>query len=70
MLKDEYVSTKDFYNTGVRISYTKELSGLGFSVESNIGVKNLFNAYQNDFDVFENRDITLSTDLQNHEFFI
>ena len=53
---DKYVSTKDFYNTGVRISYTKELSRLGFSVESNIGVKNLFNAYQSDFDMFENRD--------------
>lgn len=53
---DEYVSTKDFYDMGVKISYTKKIDRLALAVQSNIGVKNLFNAYQSDFDLYKNRD--------------
>lgn len=44
----------NFFDLGAKLSYSVKLNGA--SVEFSGGVKNILNAYQNDFDVSEDRD--------------
>ncbi len=53
---DEYFKTEEFVDMGIRFSITNNLNRVGVSIQSNFGVKNLFNDYQNNFDLFKNRD--------------
>ncbi len=50
----ELKESDSFFDFGAKLSYTMKLSGA--SMELSAGVKNLFNAYQDDFDVSEDRD--------------
>ena len=50
----ELRTSDDFYDLGAKLSYTYKLNGA--SVEFSTGIKNAFNAYQNDFDSGIDRD--------------
>lgn len=53
---DEYFKTEDFLDMGIRFSITNNFDRAGVSINSNFGIKNLLNDYQNNFDLFKNRD--------------
>ena len=53
---DEYFTTNDFNLFGVKASYLKRLNELSMSCEFSLGIKNLTNSYQNNFDSSKNRD--------------
>jgi outer membrane receptor for ferrienterochelin and colicins len=53
---DEMVLTKPFSEVNSKIGYTIERKKLGFDFEIYGGMKNIFNAYQTDFDLGKNRD--------------
>lgn len=54
--EDEYFTSPNFTEIGVRLGYTFELEKTKTSLELFGGMKNIFNAYQNDFDISKNRD--------------
>jgi outer membrane receptor for ferrienterochelin and colicins len=53
---DEYVMSNAFFEFGVKLGYTFKFGVLDSGLELFGGVKNLTNAYQNDFDTGKNRD--------------
>jgi outer membrane receptor for ferrienterochelin and colicins len=55
-LKDEIVTSDQFSELSTKISYTFTLECLGSNIEVYSGIKNIFNAYQEDFDIGKNRD--------------
>ena len=53
---DEY-KTSDIFNViGFKFTYIQKVERVGISLEYSLGVKNLLNDYQNDFDSGKNRD--------------
>jgi len=50
----ELRETDPFYDLGVKLSYKFRINGA--KMQMFVGMKNLFNSYQDDFDVSENRD--------------
>jgi outer membrane receptor for ferrienterochelin and colicins len=55
-LVDAYFTTKSFTDVGLRASHTFSLNKLKTGLEVFTGLKNIFNAYQNNFDTGKNRD--------------
>lgn len=55
-LVNEYKTTPSFHEFSWRSSYRFNLKNLDTSLEVFGGIKNIFNAYQNDFDTGKNRD--------------
>ena len=55
-LTDAYVTSKPFHELGFKSSYTFNLEKWNAGFELSGGVKNIFNAYQDDFDTGKNRD--------------
>ena len=53
---DEIFNTPSFNTIGVKGTYTQKIKKVGLKVEYSLGVKNITNSYQNEFDVFKNRD--------------
>ncbi|MGB1294896.1 MAG: TonB-dependent receptor [Flavobacteriales bacterium] len=53
---DEIISTKSFSELSFKASYTMKLKQLGSKIELFGGVKNMLNAYQENFDIGKNRD--------------
>ncbi|MDO6852298.1 TonB-dependent receptor [Cellulophaga lytica] len=53
---DEYKDTPSFLETSLRLGYTFSSNKLNTGLEVFVGVKNITNAYQNDFDIGKNRD--------------
>ena len=53
---DEMVTTRTFSEVNSKVAYTIESKKLGFDCEIYGGLKNIFNAYQSDFDIGKNRD--------------
>lgn len=53
---DEFITTPNFFELSWKASYTFPLEKLAMGIEIFGGVKNIFNAYQNDFDTGKNRD--------------
>ncbi len=53
---DEYFKTKSFMDVGLRVGHTFELEKVNSGIEIFGGVKNLFDSYQNNFDIGKNRD--------------
>ncbi len=53
---DEFFLSPVFNEIGFKGVYIKNLDRLGVSVEYSLGVKNLTNSYQDNFDSFKNRD--------------
>lgn len=55
-LVDEYVKSKAFSELGIKSSYTFNVDRLNIGIEIFGGIKNIFDAYQDDFDTGKNRD--------------
>ena len=53
---DAYVTSDAFFEFGIKLGYTFKFEVLDSGLELFGGVKNLTNAYQNDFDTGKNRD--------------
>ena len=53
---DEMVETSPFWELNTKIGYIVQSDNLGFDLEIYGGVKNIFNEYQDDFDIGKNRD--------------
>ncbi len=53
---DTYTVSPAFAEVGIKTGYTVEFNRVNSGIEVYAGVKNLFNAYQNDFDSGKNRD--------------
>lgn len=51
-----YSQTPEFWEWSMRTGYTVPLPSSGFAVEGFLGVRNVTNAYQSDFDSGKNRD--------------
>jgi outer membrane receptor for ferrienterochelin and colicins len=54
--KDEYVNSNTFTELSFKTGYTFKLEEIDTNLELYTGMKNIFNAYQNDFDTGKNRD--------------
>lgn len=54
--EDEYFTSPEFTELGFRLGHTFEMEKTGTGLEIFAGIKNVFNAYQNDFDINKNRD--------------
>ena len=55
-LTDAYVQSKPFHELGFKSSYTFNLERWNAGLELSGGIKNILNAYQDDFDTGKNRD--------------
>ena len=55
-LTDVYLTTKSFTELSLKAGYTFDLKKMDSGLEIFGGVKNVTNAYQNDFDSGKNRD--------------
>ncbi len=53
---DEYVTTPSFFELGFKVAYTFNFEVVDSGLELFAGVKNLTNAFQNDFDTLRDRD--------------
>ena len=53
---DEYKTTPSFFELGLKLGYTFRFDVVDSGLEIFGGVKNLSNAYQDDFDTGRNRD--------------
>jgi len=53
---DEYKTTPSFFELGFKVGYTFKFDVVDSGLEVFAGVKNLTNAYQNDFDTLRDRD--------------
>ena len=51
---DEVIDSESFHNFSLKMSYTHQIKTN--SLDTYIGIKNIFNNYQNDFDIGKNRD--------------
>ena len=51
---DEVIDSESFDNLSLKLSYTHQIKTN--SLNTYIGIKNIFNDYQNDFDIGKNRD--------------
>ena len=51
---DLLVKSPDFFELGAKVAYDIDLSGM--CLQFNVGVQNIFNSYQKDFDRGANRD--------------
>lgn len=55
-LVDEYVTSPEFFELNIKVGYTFQVEKVDTGIEFFGGVKNITNAYQNDFDTGKNRD--------------
>lgn len=55
-LTDEIITSNVFHELSAKLAYDWKLEKIKASVEIYGGIKNIFNAYQNDFDIGKNRD--------------
>jgi len=53
---DEIIITKTFSELSIKATYTKSIKSIDSQIELYCGIKNIFNAYQSDFDFGKNRD--------------
>ena len=55
-LNDEFLVSPVFNNIGLKSTYTQTFKESGIKVEYSVGIKNLTNDFQNEFDSFKDRD--------------
>ena len=53
---DEYVTSKVFNQYDVNVNYKQFFNNVGVGVKYSVGIKNITNSYQNDFDIMKDRD--------------
>ncbi|MCT4697733.1 TonB-dependent receptor [Tenacibaculum haliotis] len=56
LIEDEYFKSPNFFNVGIKTSYNFELQKLDSNIEFFVGIKNVFDEYQNSFDIGKERD--------------
>ena len=55
-LIDEMITSRSYSELSLKTSYTLSLVKMETEIELYSGIKNIFNSYQNNFDVGKNRD--------------
>lgn len=55
-IQDELVKTPSFFDVSTKVSYNVSIPATKIKLEFFAGIKNVFNAYQSDFDSGKNRD--------------
>jgi outer membrane receptor for ferrienterochelin and colicins len=55
-ISDKLVISPSFFENNIKFSYTFKLKQINNGVELSLGVKNIFNEYQEDFDSGKYRD--------------
>jgi outer membrane receptor for ferrienterochelin and colicins len=53
---NELITSNPFSELSAKICYIFNIKKMNCSFEINCGIKNIFDAYQNDFDIGKNRD--------------
>lgn len=53
---DELVKSGEFYDQSIKVGYSINIPAIKSKLQFFTGVKNIFNAYQDDFDIGKNRD--------------
>tara|TARA_B110000495_G_scaffold8852_1_gene6446 strand:+ start:1122 stop:3425 length:2304 start_codon:yes stop_codon:yes gene_type:complete len=53
---DKYVVSNNFHQFDINLNYTQELNQIGLELKYFVGLKNITNSYQSDFDILKNRD--------------
>jgi outer membrane receptor for ferrienterochelin and colicins len=53
---NEIIDTDPFSDLSAKVGFNIPIQAMGTNIEFNGGIKNIFNAYQNDFDLGKNRD--------------
>ena len=53
---DKYVVSNNFHQFDINLNYTQELNQIGLELKYLVGLKNITNSYQSDFDILKNRD--------------
>ena len=53
---DEYITSKVFNQYDVNVNYKQFFNNVGVGVKCSVGIKNITNSYQNDFDIMKDRD--------------
>ena len=53
---DEIITTTAFHEVSTKFSYLLNMKKMASDIELYTGIKNIFNAYQDDFDIGKNRD--------------
>lgn len=53
---DEIITSTPFHELSAKLGYTVNLKKVKSNIEFYSGIKNIFNAYQNEFDIGKNRD--------------
>ena len=53
---DKYVVSNNFHQFDINLNYIQELSKIGLELKYLVGLKNITNSYQSDFDILKNRD--------------
>ncbi|MDA9656257.1 TonB-dependent receptor [Flavobacteriales bacterium] len=53
---DEYVTSKVFNQYDFNVNYKQFFNNVGVGVKYSVGIKNITNSYQNDFDIMKDRD--------------
>ena len=54
--EDMYFQSKSFNEIGVKLMYVQKIKKVAIKIEYSLGVKNITNDYQNNFDTSKNRD--------------
>lgn len=55
-INDTYVESPIFNSIGLNFTYILKSKAIGFKTEITVGIKNITNSFQDDFDSFKNRD--------------
>ena len=53
---DKYVVSNNFHQFDINLNYIQELNQIGVELKYLVGLKNITNSYQSDFDILKNRD--------------
>ena len=53
---DKYVVSNNFHQFDINLNYIQELNKIGLELKYLVGLKNITNSYQSDFDILKNRD--------------
>ena len=53
---DKYVVSNNFHQLDINLNYIQELNQIGVKLKYLVGLKNIANSYQSDFDILKNRD--------------
>ena len=53
---DKYIVSSNFHQFDLNFSYIQKIEKIGVKLNYLIGIKNITNSFQSDFDILKNRD--------------